>query len=118
MTGVIILSLLIFVIVDLFIFPVFMEVAHVGILHANPVMQHAYEFWRYWDKTPHFYTYFEYLQFALLAFSLVIIVIKWMQVRAIRRQNETDSDAFGGIRGSARWATEKEMRKYWVRSGK
>ena len=41
MIGVIILSLLIFVIVDLFIFPVFMEVAHVGILHANPVMQHA-----------------------------------------------------------------------------
>ena len=56
--------------------------------------------------------YFLYLQ-AIWVMIFLLWLVNYFRFRKTKRNVENDSDNFGGIRGSSRWARDDEINLWW-----
>ena len=104
------LSILLFFAYSL-VFTIFIRVGVENWKAYAPHFQHVT--FQYFTQGQNFWLYWGYVELAIsvliLFFAIVIIIRNFKN----RRQNKTNSDEFGGIHGSARWATGEEISAYW-----
>lgn len=63
---------------------------------------------------PHlFWEMFAYFNVIIAILVIAFTVYTARQRNKVKRKVDTDSDNFGGVKGSARWATDKEISAYW-----